>query len=129
VRNRAGEVLKAAILSGDVAGAANNLSAPWGNETLYGGKVRLFTPETMRTLLQAAALEVVAERGVRVVSDYLSPRLSLSEEYESVFELERQLGSRPDFAAIARYTHCVARRANPVSGDPLVIDPLIKDDA
>lgn len=124
VRNRAGEVLKAAILSGDVAAAANNLSAQWGNETLYGGKVRLFTPETTRALLQTAALELIAERGVRVVSDYLSPRVSLSKEYESVFELERKLGRRPDFSAIARYTHCMARRSN-----PLAIDPLIKDDA
>jgi S-adenosylmethionine-dependent methyltransferase len=118
VRNRAGEVLKAAILSGDVAAAANNLSAQWGNEALYGGKVRLFTPETTRTLLQTAALEVIAQRGVRVVADYLSPRVSLSEEYERVFELERKLGSRPDFSAVARYTHCVARRAHTsIGGD------------
>jgi S-adenosylmethionine-dependent methyltransferase len=112
VRNRAGEVLKAAILSGDVDSAANNVTAEWGNEALYGGRVRLFTPETTRTMLKAASLEVVAERGVRVMADYLSPRVSLSEEYERVFELERKLGSRPDFAAIARYTHFLARRAN-----------------
>jgi S-adenosylmethionine-dependent methyltransferase len=112
VRNRAGEVMKAAILSGDVDSAANNVTAEWGNEALYGGRVRLFTPETTRTMLKAASLEVVAERGVRVMADYLSPRVSLSEEYERVFELERKLGSRPDFAAIARYTHFLARRAN-----------------
>jgi ubiquinone/menaquinone biosynthesis C-methylase UbiE len=112
VRNRAGEVLKAAILSGDVDSAANNLIAEWGNEALYGGKVRLFTPETTRTMLKAASLEVVAERGVRVMADYLSPRVSLSEEYQQVFELERKLGSRPDFSAIARYSHFLARRAN-----------------
>jgi S-adenosylmethionine-dependent methyltransferase len=112
VRNRAGEVLKAAILSGDVDSAANNLIAEWGNEALYGGKVRLFTPETTRTMLKAASLEVVAERGVRVMADYLSPRVSLSEEYQGVFELERKLGSRPDFSAIARYSHFLARRAN-----------------
>jgi S-adenosylmethionine-dependent methyltransferase len=119
VRNRAGEVLKAAILSGDVDSAANHLTAEWGNEALYGGKLRLFTPEVTRSLLQTAALEVIAERGVRVVSDYLSPRVSLKDEYERVFELERKLGSRPDFSAIARYTHYLARRA----------DRLIKDDA
>ena len=83
VRNRAGEVLKAAILSGDLDAAANSLAAEWGNEALYGGKVRLFTPETTRTMLKAASLEVIAERGVRVVADYLSPRVSLSEEYDA----------------------------------------------
>jgi S-adenosylmethionine-dependent methyltransferase len=110
VRNRAGEVLKAAILSGDVGAAANSLTAEWGNEALYGGKVRIFTPETTRTMLKAASLKVIAERGVRVVADYLSPRVSLSEEYQQVFELERKLGSRPGFAVIARYTHFLARR-------------------
>ena len=43
VRNQAGEVLKAAILDGDLAAAENNLTAEWGHESLYGGKVRLFT--------------------------------------------------------------------------------------
>jgi hypothetical protein len=68
-------------------------------------------------MLKAASLEVVAERGVRVLSDYLSPRISLSAEYERVFALERKLGSRPDFAAVARYTHYLARRAGPVTKD------------
>lgn len=112
VRNRAGEVLKAAILSGDVDAATDTLTAEWGNEALYGGKVRLFTPESMRAMLQAATLEVIAERGVRVMADYLSLRVSLGDEYDRVFELERKLGSRPDFSAIARYTHFLARRAN-----------------
>jgi hypothetical protein len=60
---------------------------------------------------------VIAERGVRVMADYLSARVSLSAEYERVFALERKLGSRPDFAAVARYTHSLARRAGPVMKD------------
>ena len=43
VRNQAGEVLKAAIQDGDLAAAENNLTAEWGHEFLYGGRVRLFT--------------------------------------------------------------------------------------
>ena len=117
VRNRAGEVLKAAILAGDLAAAENNLTADWGNEALYGGRVRLFTPVTTRAMLKAASLEVIAERGVRVMADYLSPRVSLSAEYERVFALERKLGSQPDFAAVSRYTHYLARRAGPVMKD------------
>lgn len=113
VRNQAGEVLKAAMLAGDLTEAEHNLDAQWGNEALYGGRVRLFTPDTTRAMLKAASLAVIAERGVRVISDYLSPRVSLSAEYERVFELERKLGSRPDFAAVARYTQWLARRAGP----------------
>jgi SAM-dependent methyltransferase len=111
VRNQAGEVLKAAVLTGDLAAAEVNLSGQWGDEALYGGKVRLFTPETTRAMLKAASLGVIAERGVRVMADYLPPRVSLSAEYDQVFALERKLGSRPDFAAVARYTHYLARQA------------------
>src|ERR1700724_2455878 len=48
VRNQAGEVLKAAIQAGDLAGAEHNLTAEWGKEALYGGRVRLFAPATNR---------------------------------------------------------------------------------
>lgn len=117
VRNRAGEVLKSAIVSGDLAAADHNLTDEWGSEALYGGKVRLFTPDPTRAILKEASLEVVAERGVRVLSDYLSPRVSLSAEYERIFALERKLGRQPDFAAVARYTHYLARRKDPVMKD------------
>jgi S-adenosylmethionine-dependent methyltransferase len=113
VRNQAGEVLKGAIKSGDLTAAERDLTAEWGNEGLYGDRVRLFRPDTSRALLKATTLAVLAERGVRVISDYLSPQISLSAEYDRIFELERNLGRRPDFAAVARYTHWLAHRAGP----------------
>lgn len=111
VRNQAGEVLKAAIQYGDLAAAEHNLTAEWGNESLYEGRVRLFTAESLREMMLESSLAVTAERGVRVMSDYLPPSVSRSEEYEKIFELERKLGNRPDFAAVARYAHCCARLA------------------
>jgi hypothetical protein len=65
----------------------------------------------------AQSLALAAERGVRVLSDYLPPRVSRSDEYERIFELERKLGRRPEFAAVARYTHCLAHRVGPVMKD------------
>ena len=117
VRNRAGEVLKAAIQNGDLAAAGNNLTTEWGHESLYGGRVRLFAPDSLRAMLVAASFAVTAERGVRVVSDYLPQQVSRDDEYKSIFELERKLGRRPEFAAVARYTHCLAHRAGPVIKD------------
>ena len=111
VRNPAGEVLKAAIQSGDLATAQSNLTAEWGQESLYGGRVRLFASDGMRSMLKSASLTVFAELGVRVIADYLPTRVSRSAEYERIFELERKLGRRPEFAAIARYTHWLAHRA------------------
>ena len=117
VRNQAGEVLKAAIQAGDLAAAENNLTSEWGQESLYGGRVRLFTSDGLHAILKAASLAVTAERGVRVVSDYLPARVSRSDEYERIFELERKLGRRPEFAAVARYTQCLARYAGPMTKD------------
>jgi S-adenosylmethionine-dependent methyltransferase len=117
VRNRAGEVLKAALLGGDLAAAENNLTAAWGQESLYGGRVRLFTSASLRAMLTEASLAAIAERGVRVLADYLPPQVSRSADYELIFELERKLGRRPEFAAVARYMHVLARRSGPVMED------------
>ena len=110
VRNQAGEVLKAAIQAGDLAAAERNLNREWGYESLYGGRVRLFKSDGVRTMLKAASLTVFAERGVRVISDYLPPSVSRTSEYERMFKLERQLSSQPEFTAIARYTQFLAHR-------------------
>jgi S-adenosylmethionine-dependent methyltransferase len=111
VRNRAGEVLKAGIGAGDLGAAERNLSAVWGYESLFGGRVRLFSLDSLQEVTKGASLAVAAERGVRVISDYLPPQVSRREEYERIFELERKLGSRPEFAAVARYIQIIARRS------------------
>ncbi len=110
VRNQAGEVFKAAIQAGDLAAAENNLTAEWGQESLYGDRVRLFTPDGLRAMLTVASLAVIAERGVRVLADYLPTQISRTAEYERIFALERKLGSRPDYAAVARYTQFLVRQ-------------------
>jgi len=117
VRNQAGEVLKAAIQDGDLAAAQHNLTAEWGHESLYGGRVRLFTEESLQAMLLETSLAVTAERGVRVMSDYLPPRVSRTDEYRRILKLERKLGRRLEFAAVARYTHFLAHRAGPVMKD------------
>jgi len=109
VRNQAGEVFKAAIQAGDLAAANDGVTAEWGQESLHGGKVRLFRPDNLRTLLQAASFEIIAERGVRVIADYLPPQVSRSDEYERIFELERKLGRQAEIAGVARYIHVLAR--------------------
>jgi len=114
VRSQAGEVLKAALQAGDLIAAENNLTAAWGQESLYGGKVRLFQPQSLQTMVRAASLGIAAQRGVRIIADYLPPQVSRSAEYERIFDLERKLGSQPEFAAIARYTQCLARRSSSV---------------
>lgn len=117
VRNQAGEVFKAAIQAGDLAAAENGLTAEWGRESLYGGRVRLFTLDSARAMLKEASLAPIAERGVRVLADYLPPQVSRSTDYEQIFRLERKLGGRPEYAAVSRYTQCLARSADSVAKD------------
>jgi 2-polyprenyl-3-methyl-5-hydroxy-6-metoxy-1,4-benzoquinol methylase len=117
VRNQAGEVLKAAIQDGDLSATEHNLTAEWTHESLYGGRVGLFTAESLQAMLLESSLAVKAERGVRVISDYLPPKVSRSDEYERILGLERKLGSRPEFAAVARYSHFLAHRGNSIMKD------------
>ncbi|MFZ0954100.1 MAG: methyltransferase domain-containing protein [Candidatus Sulfotelmatobacter sp.] len=114
VRNQRGEVLKAALQNGDLAAAEGNLTAESVNESLYGGTARLFTPESLHSMLAASSLAINAELGIRIVSDFLPTSVSRNHEYERIFVLERKLGARPEFAAIARYTHYLAHPAAPV---------------
>ena len=115
VRNQAGEVLKAALQSGSLDAAEHSLHAEWGQESLYSGKVRLFTPESLEAMLERVSLAPVSEYGVRVVADYLPPQISRSEEYERIFALERELGMRQEFFGIARYLQVLARHLRPPS--------------
>jgi S-adenosylmethionine-dependent methyltransferase len=112
VRNWAGEVFKSAIQAGDLVAAERSLTVAWGHESLFGGRVRLFTLDSLQVMTKKASLEVTAERGVRVISDYLPPQVSRREEYEQIFELERKLGTRPEFAAVARYIQTIARHSS-----------------
>lgn len=113
VRNQAGEVFKAAIQAGDLDATEKNINAEWAHESLYGGKARLFTANSLKTMLKTASLTIAAKRGVRVIADYLPPQVSRDADYDRILELERKLGRLPEFAAVARYTHCLARRSNP----------------
>lgn len=113
VRNRLGEVLKAAIQSGDLDLAETNLSAEWAAESLYGESARLFDAADLRSRLREAGLKVVAERGVRVIADYLPASLLQDERaYARIFALETMLGERPEFAGIARYTQFLVQPAH-----------------
>jgi S-adenosylmethionine-dependent methyltransferase len=116
VRNQSGEVLKTAIQDGDLARIEHSLTAEWGNESLYGGKVRLFTSAGLQAKLEAASLTVMAVRGVRVISDYLPQCISRNDEYDRIVELEQNLGRRPEFGAIGRYIQCLAHRRRSARG-------------
>ena len=109
-RNRAGEAMRAALKAHDLDEAERTLTADVVNESLYGGPARLFDAQSLRELATEAGMNVVAVRGVRVVTDYLPASLSdTSETYARLLAFERTLGARPEFAGVARYTQLIAR--------------------
>ena len=111
-RARAGEAMRAALKSHDLDAARRALTARQVSESLYGGAVRLFDAPALRALAEEAALEVLAERGVRVLADYLPAALhATAQDYARLLAFELELGARSDFAAVARYTQILARRA------------------
>ena len=113
VRNRSGEVLKAAIKSPDLALAKDNLSAQTVVDSLYGKPTRVFDLADAVQILASADLEVVTACGVRVFSDYRDLADPDAETYRHVLELEVTLGSQPPFAAVARYIQIIARHSRP----------------
>lgn len=110
VRNRWGEVLKAAIKDHDAEGSAAVLRADTVLDTLYGEPVRIFDPDGFCRMAEDAALEPVAVRGVRVVSDYANCETLTESAYARLLEIELLLGAEPRLAGVARYIQVIARR-------------------
>jgi S-adenosylmethionine-dependent methyltransferase len=111
VRNRSGEVLKAAIKSSDLRLAKDNLSPGTVVDSLYGKPVRVFDLADVVQMLANANLEIVTACGVRVFSDYRDLKDPDAETYRHLLELEFTLGSQPQFAAVARYIQIIARHS------------------
>jgi S-adenosylmethionine-dependent methyltransferase len=108
-RNRAGAVVRAAIQAGDLEAAQRVLATGEADEPLFGGRVRLFTPAALRAMLLEASLLPVAERGVRILVDYLAPSTVRDAGDAGVVAFEQALGMHAEFSALARYTHVLAR--------------------
>ena len=111
VRSRVGEAMKHLLRGADPQTVLGLLTARRVREELYGLDVRLFDPEEIRSLLTAAGLEVVAERGVRVAADYLAGRTGAGDDaVDRMLELECRLGEARELLAVARYMQVIAER-------------------
>jgi S-adenosylmethionine-dependent methyltransferase len=112
VRNRWGEVLKAAIKQRNVERAAAVVKADSVLDTLYGEPVRIFDPDDFCKMVKEARLEPIAVRGVRVVSDYTDSEALGEKGYGRLLEIELLLGAQPRLAGVARYIQVIARRSS-----------------
>jgi hypothetical protein len=102
-------VLKSAIKGRDLELAKAALLAETVLDPLYGQPVRVFDPLDFRRIVERAGLKPLAERGVRVLSDYLCCEASSEDDYARLLNFELLVGAQPQFAAVARYTQVIAR--------------------
>jgi len=86
-------------LSGDFAGHPGSLTPPHPRH-----------PEQVLSLLEAAGLEVVLKKPVRVAFDYLPRSLRDARSEEDIEEVESFLRNKPEFWALGRYVHLVAKK-------------------
>lgn len=112
VRNRYGEVLKAAIKCHNLELAKAALSAETVVDSLYAQSVRVFDPVEVCNMAEQGGLELLAVRGVRVVADYLDCEALTEDAYKRLLDLELLLGDQPQLAATARYTQIIARASS-----------------
>lgn len=112
VRNRYGEVLRAAIKGRDLELAKAALCAETILDSLYGEPVRVFDPDEVSSMAKQAGLELLAVRGVRVLSDYLDCEVSTEDAYKRLLDFELLLGAQPQLAAVARYTQIIGRSSS-----------------
>lgn len=112
VRNRTGEVLKRLLRGDDPDAALALLATRRAREDLYGLELRLLAPEEVRTLVRAAGLRVLAERGVRAVADHLAGWTSAGEDaFDRMLRLELRFAGAAELIAVARYVQLIAALA------------------
>lgn len=87
-------------LSGDFVGHPGSLTPPHPRH-----------PEQVLSFLEAAGLEIVLKKPVRVAFDYLSRALRDDRSDGDIEEVESFLRSKPEFWALGRYVHLVAKKA------------------
>jgi hypothetical protein len=110
VRNRRGEVLKAAIKRHDMERATAAFDADPVLASLYGQPVRRFEPDDFRKMVKQSGLESGAVRGVRVISEHLDSETLTGTAYRRQLEFELLVGAQAQVAGIARYIQVIARR-------------------
>ncbi|MEX1668696.1 methyltransferase domain-containing protein [Zhongshania guokunii] len=67
-------------------------------------------PQEMMAILEAAGLEIVAKRGIRLVYDLMPRAVRAERSVADVLALEWQYGAEEPFWALGRYIHLLCRR-------------------
>ncbi len=105
--NRYHAPLRLAVVDKNLRGARAALDAEPPATDLFGLPRRTFCPDTVREMIQAHGLRVVAEYGVRVFKDLIG---ETKESWDDLLELELSASARMPYRQMARFMQLIAEK-------------------
>jgi 2-polyprenyl-3-methyl-5-hydroxy-6-metoxy-1,4-benzoquinol methylase len=108
--NQRHAALQAAIVHKNLTRARHDLHQPPATINRLGKPVRLLEPDRVAQQVRDAGFEMLAEYGVRCVTDLLDAAMVNEANFDALLELEAQMMAMPAYARIARFTHMILRR-------------------
>jgi S-adenosylmethionine-dependent methyltransferase len=108
--NRRHGVLAAAIVHKDLPRALHDLHHPPNVINRLGKPLRVLEPDGVIGWLHDADFEIVAENGIRCVTDLVDKEMVNDANFGQVLHLEAQLMTMSAYKRIARFTQLIARR-------------------
>jgi S-adenosylmethionine-dependent methyltransferase len=110
--NPCSETYRHALLQLDLKAALDSLDQTAVNTALFGVEMHLFTREQLVEMLFSANFQLVADYGIRCVTDYIQNNeiKAQAEFYEQLVTLERALGERLPYKYLARFFHVLAQK-------------------
>jgi S-adenosylmethionine-dependent methyltransferase len=108
--NQRHAVLQAVIVHKDLTRAPHDLHQPPAVINRLGKPVRLLEPDCVAQQVRDAGFEMLAEYGVRCISDLLDAAIVSEANFDALLALESQMMTMPAYARMARFTHMILRR-------------------
>jgi S-adenosylmethionine-dependent methyltransferase len=119
VVNPYAEAFRLAWAKRDLASARQTLTVSVSPADLFGLPRHVLPPERIRQTLCDAQVEIVAEYGIRIFSDYFtSDELADAKFLDEVKELELAAGQLEPYKRVARYLHIVGVKPSSLSQRP-----------
>lgn len=110
--NRFADTLRLALARGDLIAAREALTATSSPADLFGVPRQTFDADTMRQALEEAAVESIAEYGVRIFADYLSSADWQTDPtvFDALVSLEAAAAPHLPYCRIGRYGQLIGRK-------------------
>jgi ubiquinone/menaquinone biosynthesis C-methylase UbiE len=112
VANRFSEAFKLALAKFDLVGARLVLHTKNSTADLFDhAPKRTFSFEELEEMAGELELKVVARHGIRIFADYLPESVAKDpENFQLLFELEKQAASQPPYIHVARYLQVICKK-------------------